>query len=102
MSKSNFRTYDLAVQFHKLCRSAQLPDYLKDQLLRASSSVALNLAEGSGRATRGDQARFFHIALGSLRECQAVLDLAPKPYGALVGHADTLGAHLYRLIHPAA
>ena len=53
----------------------QLSGHLKDQLLRASSSIALNLAEGSGRFGIKDQKRFFHIAFGSLRECQAILDL---------------------------
>lgn len=93
----NFRTYRLAVEFHHQCRLIQLSDYLKDQILRASSSIALNLAEGSGRSTRKDQVRFYHHALGSLRECQAALDLAPRPYLELVKQADCLGAHLYRL-----
>jgi four helix bundle protein len=93
----HFRTYKLAVDFHRRCRSLALPDYLKDQLLRASSSIALNLAEGSGRSTQKDQLRFFHQAMGSLRECQAALDLAPKQNTALVVAGDQLGAHLYRL-----
>lgn len=94
---TSFRSYTLAVEFHHQCRSAQLPDYLKDQILRASSSIALNLAEGSGRSTFKDQLRFFHISLGSVRECQAVLHLAPRRYPELIAAADCLGAHLYRL-----
>ena len=46
-----------------------------------------------------DQHRFYVIALGSLRECQAILDLLPKAPQAVVKLADNLGAHLYRLIH---
>lgn len=95
----NFKTYKIAVEFHSQCRSVQMPDYLKDQIMRASSSIALCLAEGSGRSTRKDQLRFFHQSMGSLRECQAALDLSPKPYPELVKLADSLGAHLYRLIH---
>lgn len=97
---NQFRTYQLAVQFHHDCRKAELPHYLKDQLLRASSSIALNLAEGAGRATPKDQKRFFHLAMGSLRESQAALDLAPKSYRELSLVADRLGANLYRLLHP--
>lgn len=67
---AHFRTYKLAVEFHHQCRSVKMPDYLKDQILRASSSISLNLAEGSGRSSRKDQLRFFHHSLGSLRECQ--------------------------------
>jgi len=94
---THFRTYGLAVEFHHQCRVIQLPDYLKDQILRASSSIALNLAEGSGRSTQKDQLRFFHMAFGSIRECQAALDLAPRRYPELIAAADCLGAHLYRL-----
>ena len=97
---NHFRTYKIAVEFHHQCRSAQFPDYLRDQLLRSSSSIALNLAEGSGRSTQKDQLRFFHQAMGSLRESQAALDLSPRSYPALVQLADQLGASLYRLIHP--
>ena len=93
----NFRTYKLAVEFHHHIRAEQFPHYLRDQLLRSSSSIALSLAEGSGRSTAKDQRRFFTIALASLRESQAALDLSPKQYPALVEKADVLGAHLYRL-----
>ncbi len=37
---------------------------LSSQLRRACSSIAANLAEGSGRTTPRDKARFFAIALG--------------------------------------
>jgi four helix bundle protein len=93
----NFRTYKLAVEFHKSCSSVRLPGYLKNQLLRASSSIALNLAEGSAKPTQKDKLKFYFIALGSLRECQAVLDLNPKSNSELVTCADQLGACLYRL-----
>ncbi|MGE3260564.1 MAG: four helix bundle protein [Bacteriovoracia bacterium] len=96
----NVRTYQIAITFHRNCRSVKLPDYLKDQLLRASSSIALNIAEGCGRSTRKDQNRFFFQALGSLRESQAALDLSPQEFPDLVKEADILGAHLYRLCHP--
>ena len=37
----------------------------KDQLLRASQSIPLNIAEGNGKATNPDRRRFFEIARGS-------------------------------------
>src|SRR5206468_12673712 len=97
MSLRDFRTYQLAVEFHAACRSVRAPSYLKSQLLRASSSIALNLAEGSGKPSPRDQKRFYAIAMGSLRESQAALDLAPVRDAQLVELADRLGAHLYRL-----
>ena len=81
---TQFRTYQLAVQFHHQCQTVKMPGYLKSQLLRASSSVALNLAEGSGKPTTRDQLRFYSIAMGSLRESQAALDLAPVRYPVLI------------------
>ena len=93
-----FRTYQIAVTFYHQTVVEKLPRHLKDQLKRASASVALNLAEGSARNGRKDQKRFFNIALASLRECQAVLDLGNIKSHEIRECADKLGAHLYRLI----
>jgi four helix bundle protein len=93
----NFRTYQLAVQLHKDCKTRPLPHYLKDQLLRASSSVALNLAEGSARSTIKDRKRFYTMAFASLREVQALIDLE-ESLEPLKANADSLGAHLYKLV----
>jgi four helix bundle protein len=48
---------------------------LRDQLDRASVSIALNIAEGAGRRTPADKAHFFAIARGSATECAAALEL---------------------------
>ena len=47
----------------------------KDQLIRASQAIPLNIAEGNGKATEGDRRRFFEIARGSALECSAVQDV---------------------------
>jgi four helix bundle protein len=47
---------------------------LLDQLKRAATSIPLNIAEGAGRITRSDRARFWSIARGSAMESAAVLD----------------------------
>jgi four helix bundle protein len=41
---------------------------LSDQLYRAVGSVGANVAEGYGRGTGKDRARFYEYALGSTRE----------------------------------
>ena len=48
---------------------------VKDQLDRASTSVALNIAEGNGKFSAKDRCRFFDIAHGSALECSAGLDI---------------------------
>src|SRR5215468_2683706 len=47
----------------------------KDQLDRASTSIALNIAEGNGKFSSKDRARFFEMARGSALECAACLDV---------------------------
>ncbi len=68
--------YRLAVEFHRMVADlAPRGSGLGDQLRRAAASIALNLAEGHGRMTRAEQARFTLIARGSALECLAILDL---------------------------
>ncbi len=45
----SFRTYQLSIQFYQACLVLKLPRHIRDHLLRASSSITLNLAEGSAR-----------------------------------------------------
>src|SRR5690242_6203244 len=47
----------------------------KDQLDRASTSIPLNIAEGNGKFSAKDRARFLEVARGSALECAACLDV---------------------------
>ena len=47
-----FKTYALAVNFYRYAATLELRGHLKEQLLRASSSIALNLAEGRTAGAR--------------------------------------------------
>ena len=47
----------------------------KEQLDRASTSIALNIAEGNGKFSAKDRSRFFEVARGSALECAACLDV---------------------------
>jgi len=47
----------------------------RDHLERAGDSIALNIAEGNGKFSQKDRARFFQIAHGSALESAACLDL---------------------------
>ena len=46
-----------------------------DQLDRASTSIPLNIAEGTGKFTASDKCRFYDTARGSALECAACLDV---------------------------
>jgi four helix bundle protein len=48
--------------------------HARDQLLRASQSISLNIAEGNGKGTNADRRRCFEIARGSALECASILD----------------------------
>lgn len=95
-----FKTYQLALELHRHCRAIKMPSYLNDQLLRSSSSIVLNIAEGSGKPTTADRRRFYAIALGSLRESMAALEIRGEIPADVAAIADQLGACLYRLCHP--
>jgi four helix bundle protein len=94
----NFLAYDLAIQLQQQCEAIKAKSHYKNQLDRASLSVVLNLAEGSGKPTKPEQRRFFGIALGSLRETQAILQILNRKDSIVI--ADRLGGMLYRLVHP--
>src|SRR5437764_13091040 len=47
----------------------------KEQLDRASTSIPLNIAEGNGKFSFKDRARFFEMARGSALECAECLDV---------------------------
>ena len=98
----NFRTYQLSLDFYRAIAPAaeKMPYHLKDQLLRAASSISLNLAEGWGKQSCKDRKRFFQIAFGSMRESQCILELHPLDQ-RIHKVADILAASIYKLIRNA-
>ncbi len=73
--------------------------HLREQLLRAASSISLNLSEGNARGSAKDKRNFFQNAYASLRECQTVLKLLKVEDKRVVELADKLGTYLYKLIN---
>ncbi len=70
--------FRVAIEFQALA-AGLLPKgcgALRDQLDRASVSIALNLSEGAGCRSPRLKARYYQIARGSASECAAVLAIA--------------------------
>ena len=72
------KAMDLARQVYELSKSFPPAEQfgLTSQIRRSAVSVVSNIAEGQGRETPGDFARFLNIARGSLAELQTQLILA--------------------------
>lgn len=89
------RCLNEATELYQMAKATKLPPFMKDQLLRASSSVALNLSEGNARRTLKDKRKFFNIAYSSVREVQTIAIL--EDLKGIYRKADQLGAMTYAL-----
>jgi four helix bundle protein len=101
------RAMDVAVSTYELTRLYPRDELfgLTSQSRRAAASVAANIAEGYGRATRQAYVNFLRIARGSLKELETHLDLArrvglaaPEATRNLLDQTDELGRMLHSLI----
>ena len=52
--------------------------YLADQVLRASTSIPLNIAEGAGEYSSNEKCRFYRMAKRSATECAGILDVCRR------------------------
>ena len=83
MSQLDFEKLDVYVCAIELLRFStevldRLPrgeSELRSQLRRAAMSIPLNIAEGTGKPSAPDRARFHAVARGSAMECGAILQV---------------------------
>ena len=78
---------------------------LSQQIKRASTSIALNFAEGWGRFNKKEKSQFYKIARASLFECVSILDIAKrlnyidsKTYEKILKESNILSKRLNGLI----
>ena len=73
------KVYQKAIEFVKWSENVYKKVSTKiavvDQFDRASTSIALNIAEGNGKYSGKDRCRYFDIARGSSFECASCLDI---------------------------
>src|ERR1700757_2191283 len=69
------RALEFATWSQDLIESVTKKTSARDHLERAGDSIALNIAEGNGKFSRKDRARFLQIAHGSTLESAGCLDL---------------------------
>ena len=71
---------DLVLEIYRLTQTYPSEEKfgLVSQINRAAISVVSNLAEGSGRASRKDQAHFTQISYGSLMELACQLEISKE------------------------
>jgi four helix bundle protein len=101
--------YKKAKLFHTNCKKVifekKLERFVNDQLCRASFSVPLNIAEGSGKFSRPDRKNYFTTARASLFECVAIIDILKESghvseveFEQMMIEADELSRILYVMI----
>jgi four helix bundle protein len=76
-SHERLEAYRVAREFRVLAHAIEkhLPKCdLREQLTTAADSILLNTAEGAGRRSGRDKARFYDYARASAEECAAILD----------------------------
>ena len=74
---------------------------LGDQLRRAATSIALNIAEGAGEFSKPDKARFYRFyrfARRSATECAAALDVAVRLELATAAQCEPGREILFRIV----
>jgi four helix bundle protein len=105
----NLEVYKKSKVFHLDCKylilNKKLDKYVKDQLGRASFSIALNIAEGSGKFSKPDRKNYFITSRGSVFECVSVLDIlcdqgiiTKDEFNTFCTKADELSRILYAMI----
>lgn len=100
---SKARSFNLRIR--EYLKDSELDYPTMDQMRRASLSVVLNVAEGSGRFLEKDRRRFFIMSRSSIFECVALLDMVNQErriekveFEELISYADELSIMLYSMI----
>jgi four helix bundle protein len=93
------KSLDLSSLVALLCEAWPIgKHFLLDQLLRASTSVVLNIAEGAGEHAPREKARFYRMSLRSSTECSAIFDVALRHRAVTEQQRDAARAMIFELV----
>ena len=90
------KSHDLTLRMYELTSRFPREEMygLTNQIRRACVSIPTNIAEGCGRGSSADFARFLHIAMGSANEAEYLIllarDLKYLDTDLFVGLMDTI------------
>ncbi len=97
------KSFNLKVNF--FLKDSNLDRTTDYQLRRASLSIMLNIAEGSGRNSKADKRHFYVISRGSVFECVAIFDfireiqeLTDEMFADFYNLLDEISRMLYAMI----
>lgn len=75
----NLSVYSKAKHLNKeinnILQNVKADSFMLEQLKRASLSVVLNIAEGSGRYSKADKRHFYVMSRGSVYECASLISI---------------------------
>jgi four helix bundle protein len=100
--------YDLVLEMYRITEKfpEQEKNNITDQIRRASTSIPLNIAEGTSRYSKKAYLQFLSYALGSIRELEVLLLLSrdlkyitPEDFSFLFECIDKLSRKLFVFIN---
>jgi len=107
----NLQVYAKSKELNKevlrfLKENKQIDSYVRDQLRRASISMVINIAEGSGKFSKADKKNFYTISRGSVYECVSLFEIiyedgqiAREKFGDFYNKFEVLSKMLLGLIN---
>jgi four helix bundle protein len=99
------KSKDFNSEVRQYIKNNKLDPTTKDQLRRASFSIVLNIADGSGRFSKADRRNFYVISRSSIFECIAILDVLKdekvmdeQTFATFYKNAEEISKMLYAMI----
>ncbi len=97
----------LNTKIYRLIRNNRNIDkYIESQLKRASISMVINIAEGSGKSSHKDQKNYYTIARASAYECVSLLEIlidlgviTDEKVSSMLSQFEEISKMLYGLIN---